>query len=269
MKREMLLVFVFLFSLTFISAETLLGSSEGSVTTYGGATCVNNQTFSYWADFSNGINTTTYNSSGTYNNCSFYAKDSDSFCCPSGANGCNFSTGKCMVSVSNVTTTCSGYKDENSCVYAEKVVAIKSVESMPGNSGFCSRPSTVSGSCTNSSASCKCTWNSTTSKCNPSGQIVTVCSNSVGDFTATCNWAETSYEDKCNTEGKIIITYTASGSAVGSDWCKNPNLVEFSCTESVELPFFNWFSFLLSGLAIMVIYFISLNKINIYKLGKS
>ncbi len=256
MKKVFLYLFFLLFSLGFVSAASYYG--ESSVTLYGGTMCVSGSTFSYWSIDS--LNETVYNSSGNVGNCSKYYVSSvfgSSPCCPTGYD-CSFSTGKC---VSNSITSCAQYNSSESCNSAPLNIASSSVESQLSSPGLCTLQTNfiVSGevSCVNAS-SCSCSWNSSTKKCGNSLTNITSCSDSF-NWNKTCNWEEAGVQNLCDSEGRISISYSASGSAIGLDWCKDM-VKDYPCSASVQLPFFSFFNVLFSILSISFIYFFLIKK---------
>ena len=109
---------------------------------------------------------------------------------------------------------------------------------------------------------CSCIW-----KSNALGSGKGACSLTIseektceGGGTAglrNCSWVEdpSLTEDKCADEGKIFIIYPATGVDVNGVPCVDQK-VPYPCSVSVQLPFFDKFSFIFAALAIVGIYFI-------------
>jgi hypothetical protein len=264
-KKEILGILLVLLSLNFVVAENLLGSGDSQVTLYGGVSCFQNSTHAIWV--TGEMNKSIYNSSGYVagGNCSEYFDSSVSgskYCCPTGSYSCNTGTGKCNIT-STPVTGCSQYKDQDSCNADVSNVGIKSTESIKG-AGACSNrtsfTNSIGSSCVNQT-SCSCSWNATKGQCGSSLVSYTdICfGDSSGSVANTaCNWIESGTENLCDSAGKIKITYSASGSAP-STWCNNI-VKEYPCSASVQLPFFDSFSLILSCLAIIGVYFIVARK---------
>lgn len=263
MRGAILFVFSALVLANFVFAETNLGSGSSTVTFSGGVGCYSTGTLAYWII---GSNETVFNSSGNVGNCSKYYDSSivgSKKCCPVNYD-CNLNSGQCSLNVAPLAG-CSRYNNSLECNSAPLDIAVASVQSLPGNAGVCdpssqvSYPDPVRGTCLNYSI-CSCQWNSSSSKCGSSLTRAFNCSGPGNENGRdTCNWIESGTVNLCDSEGKIVVSYTASGSALGQSWCKNTNS-SYPCSASLKLPFFEGFNFVLALLAIACVYFITSRK---------
>lgn len=212
----------------------------------------------------------TYSSKNVCNDSQY----SDNWCCPVGFVPYLNSANKAECRIINTTIVdCTGIDDEIFCNTANPWFAISLIESFGSNyAGICASSGSYvtyfSGTdeCTNYT-SCGCTWDNALDICKASFTRETCC-GTIDPLTgacqtnssSTCSWSErpNSRQDLCGSdEGKIIIYYDAVGSL--DPLCVNQT-IEYPCSVSVKLPFFNWFNFILTGLGIAVVYAIMRKK---------
>jgi hypothetical protein len=259
-----LFVFGILILSGFVVGESLQGSGEARVSFSGGVGCYSSSTLSYWII---GSNETVFNSTGNVGNCSRYYNPSivgSTGCCPTNY-FCSLSSGQCS---RTTQTGCAQYNTSDDCRNDVNRVADASFESLyPSLGDICrsqtSYQSAMGNSCINFSI-CSCYWNSTLSRCGPSINYSSLCQGG-SSSSKVCNWLESSTENLCGSQGKIVVTYNASGD-VGSLMPNGVNCsniqTDYPCSASVQLPFFDKFSFILSLLAIVGVYFIVSRKSN-------
>lgn len=280
MKRGLLVVFLllsFICSGFFVPADEIAGNTYVDFFTGSqGYTCVHDQYSAYWRnDLINPLDivwiyNSTYSSEGVCYN-STYADD---WCCPIGFAPFVNSGGKyeCATGSTGTISDCTGITEQIPCDTANSALAFSIVEA--GGTeyvGACSVPSWSDGYCTNLTF-CSCVWNASAgggkglcsaqikqeSCCGSIDSETGVCEHPNSD---NCNWVEEpgTREDRCaDSTGQIIIHLRATGTSAIVP-CVDKLLV-YPCSVSVKLPFFDKFSFILSGLAIAVVYFIMRRK---------
>lgn len=211
------------------------------------------------------------NSSGDVGNCFAHVNETGRSCCPGNlicinetdGNGNPTSRGVCQATADycfQLTT-----HGKTACESAEGI-GENSIGQI-GNSSVCglqleyTDPS--AGICFDKT-SCECRWDE--DQCVPATVNKTescVSNGGIPNSIDTCSWIadETKTVDNCdNPEQNIIIYYNPKWESTNSskpapESCNKERSVEYSCTTTVKLPFFNLFGFLLSGVAIVGIYF--------------
>jgi hypothetical protein len=179
-------------------------------------------------------------------------------CCPVGFACIN---GSCIVPPTGEIKYCSDLPDEKSCNYTSDNLNLAKNWISTINITRAEQCNDVdSTKCT--STSCSCKWNASTKTCNSIFEISQEGTCTTTPATGTCEWTQTSSEDHCGDSlGKMIITYTASGTlkAKNDPLCVN-QVVEYPCSVSVKLPFFDGFTFIISTFGIALVYFMMRKK---------
>jgi len=279
MKRGILFSVLFaFFMIGFVNSASYDGNTTLVFSTgTSGWSCNATTATAFWQNDTNPsqivwIYNSTYSSQNVCNDTQY----ADSWCCPVGFIPYVNSVKKAECKVQNSTIIdCTGIKDELFCNTANSWYASSLIESFGTNyTGICSSSGTYvtyssgSNECTNYTY-CGCVWNDTTNLCKASLTKESCCGNineltgACETFSSTnCSWSErpNSRQDLCGQDnGKIVIYYDATGSSVNNPLCVN-QILEYPCSVSVKLPFFNWFNFVLTGLGIAVVYVIMRRK---------
>lgn len=255
----------------FFSVFAVLVLSFGFVSAISGSTSVNfftgvgayscDRTVSdaYWLNMSNNERTfianTTYSTAGLCNN-TIYSSD---FCCPRDYICTN---GECKPSdIEYPGDFCSTLKNNQSCNTAPAGFAVNTIDSFGGSYvGICGTGSSfVTFSLTNlvfcsNVTSCSCVWDSTISRCTATVSKQRICSDNNTTELGSCAWSEepSKKQNLCDAQGKVIVSFIASGFLDGVA-CADQT-VEYPCSVSVQLPFFDKISFIFAVLAIAFIY---------------
>ncbi len=248
----------FVFSFGFVSA--IVGStSVNFFTGAGDYLCERTVSDAYWLNISNNerifISNTTYSVEGLCNNITYSAD----FCCPKDY---VCTDGECKPSnLEYFGDFCNALLNNQSCNTAPASFAVSTVNSFGGNFvGICGSGSSFVGFSLNglvfcsNVTSCSCLWNSASSKCTTNVTKQTICSDGTTLLSSSCAWSEEpdAKQNLCDEQGKIIVSYSASGFFEGVA-CE-AQTVEYPCSVSVQLPFFDKFSFIFAVLAITCIY---------------
>jgi hypothetical protein len=259
MVNKILLFSVFAvlaFSFGFVSATT--GSTSVNFFTGAGAyLCERTVSDAYWLNTTNNerifISNTTYSAKGLCND----TKYSADFCCPKDY-ACT--SGECKpTNLEYFGDFCNALLNNQSCNTAPASFAVSTINSFGGNFvGICGAGSSFVGFspdglifCSNVT-SCSCVWAS--GKCTANVTKQTICSDGTTFISSSCAWSEepSQKQNLCDEQGKIVVSYSASGYTEGVA-CE-AQTVEYPCSVSVQLPFFDKFSFIFAVLAIACIY---------------
>lgn len=213
--------------------------------------CVKNNFEASWRHISSGeiifIFNSTSSTTGVCNNFSYNGE----WCCPKNYE-CN-SEGKCVqLDIKYSGDVCTTLSKE-ACNTSSNVFASSLMNKFDSKYlGMCGSGSF--GVCTNITT-CSCAWDENKKKCALLAVEKRVCLDGTIS-SANCSWVEDfdKGQDLCGTEGKLIVVYSATGESVDGKPCEEQR-VEYPCTVSVQLPFFDKFTFILSVLAIVGIYF--------------
>jgi hypothetical protein len=234
------------------------GSSQVVFNTAGWS-CISDANTAQWS-FSNSTSTmklNIFNSTYTNGNCSKYLADNNNHaCCP---NNRVCSNGVC--SVENTYDYCYKITSQDACNSASSAIGKRSVESIPGNpTGICGIQKSYTFGvelCVNITG-CGCSWNNTASKCVAARTDIVNCTSS--SSVKSCNWIAGETQDHCGDAlGKIFVDYAVSGTAVGQSWC-NASRVEYPCSVSVKMPFFDLFNLVLVSAGIAIGYLVMRRK---------
>lgn len=256
MARIFFLFIIFMSLFSFVLAENYDG--EEGVTFYTESyTCEKNFISASWesSDLVSSvlIYNDSYSSVGVCNDTRY----SESYCCPDGRE-CR--DGRCELGLSGLPITSCFDMSQAACDSAPPEYAISLIESFDleggSYSGICSGETIYYDLCANTTY-CKCLWDDDVDLCTYAMINETYCEG-FGYTNTTCEWYEVpdSKEDYCaETDGKIIVHYGVMGDSVANPLCVSQAL-EYPCSVSVKLPFFDKFSFIFSVLAIGLVYFI-------------
>lgn len=256
-------IFVFtalsLFMFSFVAAQTMGSTDVTFFTGSGNYLCERTNSEAYWLNVSNNERTLIKNStksvSGLCNDTTF----STDFCCPKDSACVD---GECVATkLEYLGDFCTALTNNQSCNTPPASFAVSTINSFGGSFvGVCGSGSSFIGfspdggitSCSKVT-SCKCVWNN--SKCATSVAQQMICSNGTITSLNTCLWSEEPDAKKnlCDTEGKIVVYYSAIGADLGSISCI-AQTVEYPCSVSVQLPFFDKFSFIFAILVIACLY---------------
>jgi len=253
----LLVVFFYLFS--FVYAQSTGSVNVNFYTGSGAYLCERNSYSASWINVSNNakivIYNSTYNTTGLCNNTLF----SSDFCCPK-EYFCE--KGACIPSKLEYSGDfCNSLTSNESCNTAPSSFATSAINSFGGMYvGICGSGSSFLGffdgiSICSNVTSCGCVWNSTTSKCTISLSQQKICNNGTITDLSSCSWSEEPdlKEDLCYEQGKIVVGYSATGFLSSGVAC-TAQQVDYPCSVSVQLPFFDKFNFIFTVLAIVGIY---------------
>ncbi len=273
-KMKKIIFFSVLLCIVFSILGNLgLADEEGSssvnfFTSQSGSECVKDSFRAYWLNKSNLAITWVYNS--TFSGDPYL---NGSLCCPIGfVPYTNDDKESSCIRGTGVDCTSKLTKEE--CNGADPSLSYSFLEK--DDLGICTdnryEAYIVEGlSCANAS-SCSCFWNQSLDNgdglCTNRKNVSSCCGDSTctednvcckGSSSSYCGWYEEpdTREDNCGEDnGKIIIHYGADGNAVD---CISQAL-EYPCSVSVKLPFFDKFSFIFAALAIVGVYFFTRRK---------
>ena len=191
-------------------------------------------------------------------------------CCPSGFQ-CNTTTQKCELAIA--ITSCGDYKTKTNCENFNPTSIKSSIENLgkgiigtsPGD--FCNSPKEVSkdGKCAILSGPCECRWDNVANKCQ-SFFLIEECSSD-DPYITYCKTQTTEVTNKCSTDNTYEISWTGQvidsvGEVVteeNSIFCSG-GIKTFPCPSTSKVPFFGLFNFILSILAIGIIYLLLRKK---------
>jgi len=250
--------FVFAFSFGFVSA-TVGSTSVNFFTGAGDYLCERTASDAYWLNMSNNGRTFIANTTNSVPGLCYNLTYSSDFCCPKDY---VCTSGECKPSnLEYIGDFCNALTNNQSCNTAPASFAVSTINSFGGNFvGICGAGSSFVGFSLNglvfcsNVTSCSCVWNSGTSKCTTNVTKQTICSDGTTFPSSSCAWSEepSQKQNLCDEQGKIVVSYSASGLSEGVA-CE-PQTVEYPCSVSVQLPFFDKFSFIFAVLAITCIY---------------
>ncbi|MEI7719528.1 MAG: hypothetical protein WCI72_06670 [archaeon] len=256
-------IFGFLLVITLSLVAAQIGNTDVSFTTSSGDyICMNSNYEAFWMSVSSGtvinIINATYNSKGVCNDTQY----SEDWCCPRNSQCVN---GECIAYNSSYNgDVCSALSDPSTCNTASASFALSLMDLFSEEyNNTCGSSSSYLGYsvgneiCANITT-CSCAWDSSKEACGLNVAQEAICGANIVSSTK-CSWVEnsTKTQNLCDTENKLVIIYDAVGEFTknGNDLCKEQR-VEYPCTISVQLPFFDKFSFIFAALAIVGIYFI-------------
>jgi hypothetical protein len=142
----------------------------------------------------------------------------------------------------------NGYENEEDCNNFAPAIAEASIEEIPA---AVAAGITCGTTCTGADCiftRCLCVWNSTYNECQAGAEEIGIV-NGVTTTIGQCSYSIT--EGACN-RGTKMITYTAVGSMPG---CVKSE-AEVSCFAATEIPFFNFWSLMVTITGIIVFYVI-------------
>jgi len=262
--RLISLVFLSVIMFSFALAETK-GITQVSFSTGGDYNCQSGDFEAHWVKPSTGETVSIFNLNSNVNvsgECNNTLRSSE-WCCPKNY---RCTDGRCVVSsLLYVGDVCTTLTDNETCVTAPSSFATTLMDKFgPGYSGTCSSGNNLLGYlnaqgelCSNLTI-CGCGWDSDKKKCLLNVSEQNICGDDIIS-SSSCSWTEDSSknQDLCETEGKIEIVYAATNTTGynGQAVCLD-KVIDYPCSVTVQLPFFNKFNFLFSVLAIVGIYFV-------------
>lgn len=193
---------------------------------------------------------------------------SEHTCCPLNTPECelNLSSPNKLSCLSSTSSKkyCQDYSDSSQCSYAGSEVANNTMIAM--DYFDCGK---IEQNKTNPLCyirrTCQCNWNSSIKTCGVKVTTYNYCGNGgsppviIGD----CIFNNIEEVNQCDSTGVIIRKQEASwtGSGIAPDYCKTKE-IQIACSEIMKLPFFSTINFIITILAIIIIYTLS----DIYKL---
>lgn len=228
------------------TSEKIRSYSVG-FTAQGGWGCEKTATTAFWTKSSEP-------SVNASNNCSLYANEFGSACCPTDTNICT-SDDVC----SGHANYCEELTTSSSCKNAGSEVYENSLQLAGISLNMCNKVTATSDSCFNRNV-CGCFWNA--SKCTAGYKVQKKCESSPSSELGLCSW-ENTITNLCESSEKIIKVFSKATLINLSNSPLNPqdysDCVDmprtYPCTSNAKLSFFSWFNLIIALMVIGFTYF--------------
>jgi parallel beta-helix repeat protein len=208
-----------------------------------GGKCEQTQTTSSWTD----------TGESSKDNCLRTFNGVDKTCCPNDQTcfnvldtSTNHNINTCVKSGIVRCGGLNGYENEEDCNNFNSAIAEASIKEIPAAAGIICGTTCTGADCI--FTRCLCVWNSTYNECQAGAEEIEIV-NGVTTTIGTCSYSIT--EGTCN-RGIKTITYTAIGSMQGC--VGGPGPAEVSCFAATEIPFFNFWSLMVTIAGLVVFY---------------